>query len=141
MQKIKNKFAHSKAWTIGFSIFMAGLIFSFIQVGLRPETRLELCWLIEGHDGELLSSYPNPDGNFIIKVIKPNCGQSTYWGTIYDCSVRLDLEIDQRIIRGSDIGNECNAHINWLSSWEFEIITPSGKKIVSNTIDAFGILP
>jgi len=79
---------------------------------------------------------------YIIHVVKPDCGQTSYWGKIYDCSTRLDLELNHRIVGKYEMLGECNASIKWLNNaGEFEITYQSGNKSVAFIGDAFGVLP
>src|SRR4030095_14649748 len=98
MQIIRNKTLEKKIYIAGFVALILIYCVGCVSLWVRPETRLALCWLIKGRDGTVLGSYPSPEGPFIIHVVKPSCGQSDYWGRNYDCSIRLDLEFDDRII-------------------------------------------
>ena len=141
MQTIKNKILSKRIYSISFTILLLITIWGCISFGMRPETRLELCWLIKGTDGKVLASYPSPNGIYIIHAVNPYCGQTSYWFEIYDCSTRLDLEFDNRIIRGYEMGGVCDASIKWINNIEFEVTTQSGEKRILFIGDAFGILP
>lgn len=141
MQTIKNKILQRKKYALVSTVFILIFIFGSIRFALRPETRLELCWLIKSTDRQILASFPNPDGSFIIHVVNPYCGQTSYLNEIYDCSTRLDLEFDNRVVRGYEIGGVCKASIKWLNDFEFEVTFPSGEKRELDILGAFGILP
>jgi len=143
MQTSRIKILEKKTYIAGFIALILIYIVGCISLGVRPDTRLRLCWLIKGTGGKVLASYPNPDGSLIIHVVKPDCGQTSYWGEIYDCSVRLDLEINHhQVVRGYDIDGECDVSVKWLrNAGEFEITYQSGKKSVTFIGNAFGVLP
>jgi hypothetical protein len=136
------KVLEKKIYRFGLAVLILVFVVGLTSFWLRPATRLELCWLIKGMDGTILGSYPDPDGSFIIHVVKPDCGQTTYWGKIYGCSTRLDLELNHQIVGKYEMLGECNVSIEWLeNAGEFEITYQSGKKSVAFTGEAFGILP
>ena len=140
MQTIKNKILHNRAYTVSFTILILIFVFGCISFGMRPETKLELCWLIKGTDGQVLASYPNPNGSYVIHVVNPYCGQTSYWDEIYDCSTRLDLEFDHRVVGDYEMGGECNASIKWLNNIQFEVTFQSGKTSELDIPD-FGVMP
>lgn len=141
MQTIRDKTLEKKIYTAGFAALILIYIAGCASLWVRPATRLELCWLIKGTGGKVLDSYPNPDGSFIIRVVKPDCGQTAYWGEIYNCSTRLDLESNHRVISNYEMGGECDASVKWINNIQFEVTFQSGTRREMDIPGDFGIMP
>ncbi len=118
------------------------LVFLLTSGCSMAETRLMLCWRLSDGNGQVLHSDPSPSGTAVIYVIKVDCGQSRYSGTIYKCSTRLDLDMrNQWVIHGFEMAGVCDAKIKWLDDDHIEVSWANGEKEELNVWEAFGVLP